>query len=73
MVMPNLNLEDKYGRRVLDLYTGVKDAELGRYTRQFYAFMVVSQAKFNEIDQMIEAREEEKINIMMAGNNGCTS
>lgn len=41
MIVPNMNLEEKIGRRVLDLYLGIKDAELDRYFRQFYAFAIV--------------------------------
>ena len=55
--MPNYNLEEIYGRRILDLYTAVQDAELGRYTRQFYGFMVVSELKFDEIVVATEAKE----------------
>lgn len=42
MIVPNLNLEEKVGKRVLDLYLAIKDKELGYYFRQFYAFAVVS-------------------------------
>ena len=41
VVVPNTNYEDKYGKRVLDLYVGYNDTVLGRYARTFYAFTVV--------------------------------
>ena len=47
MVMPNVNLDGKFQNRIVDLYTARHDQELGRYTRQFYAFMVVSKQKWN--------------------------
>ena len=45
MVLPNDNFEH-YSGRLLDLYTAINDQELGRYTRQFYAFMVVTPEKY---------------------------
>ena len=47
MVVPNTNLVDRFGKKVIDLYTARNDQELGRYTKQFYAFMVVNEDKFN--------------------------
>jgi ATP-dependent DNA ligase len=49
MVVPNINLEEKYGRRVLDLYVGFNDTTLCRYNKQFYAFTVINEAGFNEL------------------------
>ena len=42
MVVPNVNMEEKYGKKVLDLYVGVNDGNLGRYSRQFFAFTVIN-------------------------------
>lgn len=42
MLVPNQNLEETVGRRVLDLYLATRSEELDRYTRQFYTFAVVS-------------------------------
>ena len=41
MIVPNQNLEETVGRRVLDLYLATRSEELQRYTRQFYTFAVV--------------------------------
>jgi ATP-dependent DNA ligase len=49
MIVPNLTLEETAGRRVLDLYLAVQDPQLERYTRQFYAFAVVSEADFAKL------------------------
>lgn len=42
MIVPNLNLEEIVGRKVLDLYLAVQDTKLELYTRQFYSFAIVS-------------------------------
>ena len=42
MIVPNQNLEETVGRRVLDLYLAARSEELERYTRQFYTYAVVS-------------------------------
>ena len=47
MVMPNIKLDGYFEKRIIDLYTARFDQELGRYTRQFYAFMVVHPDKFD--------------------------
>lgn len=49
MIVPNLTLEEIVGRRVLDLYLAMQDPKLERYTRQFYAFAVVSEADFSKL------------------------
>jgi ATP-dependent DNA ligase len=46
MIVPNQNLEEAVGRRVLDLYLATHNPELDRYTRQFYAFAVVPEADY---------------------------
>lgn len=53
MIVPNLNLEDKFGRKVLDLYVAVQDKDLDRYTRQFYAFTVVSERDFEQVSLLL--------------------
>lgn len=50
MIVPNLNLEEKFGKRVLDLYLAINDTELDRYTRQFYAFTIVPESDFEKIN-----------------------
>jgi ATP-dependent DNA ligase len=60
MIVPNANLEDRYGKRVLDLYVAIQDADLNRYTRQFYAFTVVNELDFDHINELIEKKEEER-------------
>jgi hypothetical protein len=72
MIIPNRNLEDQFGRRVIDLYAAVNDADLGRYTKQFYAFMVVSEEKYYDICQIVESREQDKIDRMMEENEDYT-
>ncbi len=49
MIVPNQNLEETVGRRVLDLYLAIHNTELERYTRQFYAFAVVSEGDYSRI------------------------
>jgi hypothetical protein len=64
MIVPNQNLEDAVGRRVLDFYLAAQNVELERYTRQFYTFAVVSEADYSKLletyneNQMIAAHEE---------------
>ena len=58
MVVPNLNLEDKFERRIVDLYTARHDADLGRYAKQFYSFMVVSNETFDELNDIVQKRQE---------------
>lgn len=57
MVVPNLNLEEAVGQRVLDLYLAVQDQQLERYTRQFYAFAVVSEADFSKLQATYEENQ----------------
>lgn len=49
MIVPNQNLEEIVGRRVLDLYLAIHNVELERYIRQFYAFAVVSEADYAKL------------------------
>lgn len=49
MIVPNLNLEEIVGRKVLDLYLAFQDTKLEQYTRQFYAFAIVSEADFAKL------------------------
>lgn len=50
VVVPNTNFVEKYGRTILDLYVGYNDKTLNRYSRLFYAFAVVDQAVFDELE-----------------------
>jgi hypothetical protein len=49
MIVPNQNLEEALGKRVLDLYLAYQDMKLERYTRQFYSFAVVSEQTYDQI------------------------
>jgi hypothetical protein len=50
MLVPNTNLSEEFGNRVLDLYLATRDTEVeGNYIRTFYAFTVVSEEQFQEI------------------------
>lgn len=69
MIVPNINLEDRFGKRVLDLYVAIQDADLSRYTRQFYAFTVVNELDFDHINELIEKKEEERF-LMREENHG---
>lgn len=60
MVVPNANLQDKYGKKVLDLYVAVHDPELGRYTRQFYGFTVIKEIDYDSIAEKLEEREYQR-------------
>lgn len=53
MIVPNANLEDKFGRKVLDLYVAFQDNQLSRYSRQFYAFTVISEMDFDHINELL--------------------
>jgi ATP-dependent DNA ligase len=57
MIVPNLNLEEVFGRRILDLYLAVHDPRLEVYTRQFYAFAVVAEADFTKFHEIYTENE----------------
>ena len=47
MLVPNNNLSDKFGNRVLDMYLAVQDKEIeSKYVRTFYSFTVVGEDQF---------------------------
>ena len=49
VIVPNLNLEDRFGKRILDLYVGFNDTQLNRYIRMFYAFTVIDEGTFSDL------------------------
>lgn len=63
MIVPNHNLEEKFGKKVLDLYVACQDAQLDRYTRQFYAFTVINERDFDDINELLEKKQEERFNM----------
>ena len=65
MVIPNINYEDDYGRKVLDLYVGVNNQQLGIYTKQFFSFMIVDEEAYSRIQELVDERQNEKYDKMM--------
>ncbi len=53
VVVPNVNFEDRFGRRILDLYVGYNDIQLNRYIRMFYAFTVIDEGAFTELENVL--------------------
>ena len=54
LIVPNTNLEEKFGGTVLDLYLGEKDDE-NIYRKLFYSFAVVENVDFK---YLLEKEEE---------------
>lgn len=83
MIVPNQNLEEALGKRVLDLYLAYQDMKLERYTRQFYSFAVVSEQTYDQIfathqdklmryaDKQLEMHEENQESIVDQFNASC--
>ena len=65
MMVPNVNLEPKYGKKIADLYTGSYNQEKEKYTRQFYSFMFITEKEFDKVNAILEANEERKFEEMM--------
>lgn len=61
MLVPNTNLSDKFGNRVLDMYLAVQDKEIQtKYVRTFYSFTVVGEDQFQEIQQIVNKNKDKQ-------------
>lgn len=51
------------------MYVGYSDTTLGRYIRLFYAFTVIDEAGFSELENVIREKEEERYKMKEAEQN----
>lgn len=59
MLVPNTNLSERFGNKVLDLYLATRDVEVeGNYVRLFYGFTIVDEEEFSRIEEMFQSNKD---------------